>query len=375
MAHVLPSVSVIVPAYRAETTIARALTSVLAQPGVDVEAVVVVDGLHDRTAEVAAGFADARVLINERNQGAPAARNRGLGAATAPYVLFLDADDYLDGPLLRGLCAALAGGDADVVLGRWIWEEVSGGRVLGPQPGSCDPRGVLRDWLEDRWVPPCAVLWRRDFLLRMNGWNRTLVRNQDGELIFRALFAGARLARSPAGFGVYVQHDSPHRITRHVTAAALETELRIARWLVAELDARGWLDDPVMRRTLIRHAHRWWRNALKSEVPELAARFQALWRSLGGCRHEGPAVHWLGATLLGLERKERLAAKLRPWLPGLMPHYWRWTPTGTEGPRLSRCRVDTHPGDQGRPVGPDGVVAGGLARLTPADAGSARGGR
>jgi glycosyltransferase involved in cell wall biosynthesis len=87
-------VTVVIPAYHAERFIARAIQSVLDQPGIDPEIIVVVDGLVDRTADIARSFPKTRVVINEVNQGAPAARNRGLALAQAPYVMFLDADDW-----------------------------------------------------------------------------------------------------------------------------------------------------------------------------------------------------------------------------------------------------------------------------------------
>ena len=95
-----PAISVVVPAYQAEAFIARAVTSLLEQPDVRLEIIVVVDGVYDRTAAIAARFPGVAVLVNEENRGAPAARNRGLAAAAAAFVLFLHADAYMEGPRL-----------------------------------------------------------------------------------------------------------------------------------------------------------------------------------------------------------------------------------------------------------------------------------
>ncbi len=86
MSDVLP-ISVVVPAYNAETTLASAF----AQTSRPMEIIVVDDGSNDRTAEVA-GRAGARV-IRTPNGGVAHARNVGIRAARGEWVALLDADD------------------------------------------------------------------------------------------------------------------------------------------------------------------------------------------------------------------------------------------------------------------------------------------
>src|SRR5947207_1263812 len=113
-----PLVTVVIPAYRAEGTIARAIKSVQAQPGVVCEIIVVIDGNIDRTAEIAASFEHVRVLVNRMNQGAPAARNRGLFGASSDYIMFLDADDYIQPPLLEAVLKTIQQTNTDICFGR-----------------------------------------------------------------------------------------------------------------------------------------------------------------------------------------------------------------------------------------------------------------
>jgi len=90
----VPAVSVVIALYNKGPHIARALNSVLAQTFQDFEVIVVDDGSIDNGAEVVRGFRDRRVqLIQQENQGVSAARNRGIEAARAELIAFLDADD------------------------------------------------------------------------------------------------------------------------------------------------------------------------------------------------------------------------------------------------------------------------------------------
>lgn len=92
-----PRASVIIPAYRAEATIGRAVRSLLAQTLGDWEAVVAADDDADYRAVLAAdGIADARirhVRTARPRTGAPAARNAAWAAAEGGVAAPLDADD------------------------------------------------------------------------------------------------------------------------------------------------------------------------------------------------------------------------------------------------------------------------------------------
>jgi glycosyltransferase involved in cell wall biosynthesis len=109
----MPLVSVIIPAFRAHGTIARAVDSLRAQSFVDWEAIVVADDGSDY--REAAG-ADARlrfVSTGAVGSGPAAARNRGLDATSGRLIAPLDADDAFDPARLATLVPlALAHGAA-----------------------------------------------------------------------------------------------------------------------------------------------------------------------------------------------------------------------------------------------------------------------
>lgn len=90
-------ISVIMPAYNAEPTLADSIESVLRQSHKNFELIVIDDCSTDRTAEIARTYEqkDARVrfLTNEQNNGVSNTRNVGVELARYDWVAFLDSDD------------------------------------------------------------------------------------------------------------------------------------------------------------------------------------------------------------------------------------------------------------------------------------------
>ena len=86
-------VSCIVPVYKGERFLKEALDSIFAQNYRPIEVIVVDDGSTDGTWRVVAEYPQPIVYIQQKKEGAPGARNRGLQAAKGNFICFLDADD------------------------------------------------------------------------------------------------------------------------------------------------------------------------------------------------------------------------------------------------------------------------------------------
>lgn len=100
----VPVISVIVPVHNQEKYIGRCLRSLLAQnyPRSDFEIVVVDDGSHDRTPYALELFQDEIIVIhNDKNLGLPASLNRGIRVSSAPYMVRVDSDDYVNAEFLK----------------------------------------------------------------------------------------------------------------------------------------------------------------------------------------------------------------------------------------------------------------------------------
>ena len=90
----MPTVSVIIPAYNAERTIVKTITSVQDQTFSDWELIVINDGSTDGTLQLLHEINDSRLKIfSYPNRGLSVARNRGIARAQGEFIAFLDADD------------------------------------------------------------------------------------------------------------------------------------------------------------------------------------------------------------------------------------------------------------------------------------------
>jgi glycosyltransferase involved in cell wall biosynthesis len=115
-----PCLTVVVPVFNEEATIASVLTTVLAQPLVQ-ELVVVDDASADQTWQVLQDFAKGREKIklfrHQYNQGKGAALRTGFAKAGSPLVIVQDADLEYDPSEYTLLCRPIITGKADVVFG------------------------------------------------------------------------------------------------------------------------------------------------------------------------------------------------------------------------------------------------------------------
>jgi len=239
------SVDVIIPAHNAEKFIGQAMGSVLAQTLHPESLIVVDDGSQDRTAEVVETFArsspDLSVrLIRTENRGPNAARNAGLACSSAPFVAFLDADDFWD-PAKLGLQMKVMERSPDVGLVFCGQNEVDaeGRPLLGTyrfdrgMKGSCARRLL---WENKVTGSASAVLLRRS-VLRDSGWFEESLRcGEDWE-------AWGRMARFTAldytaVKAVTVRRHSGSNMVAH-RGRELAADLRVIGILAAEQGCWG----------------------------------------------------------------------------------------------------------------------------------------
>ncbi|WP_183810024.1 glycosyltransferase family 2 protein [Tunturibacter empetritectus] len=91
----MTKITVAIPAYNAEPYLQEAIDSVLAQTCKPHEIIVVNDGSHDRTEEIALSYGSSIRYIKQENQGLSGARNTAIREASGDWIAFFDSDDVM----------------------------------------------------------------------------------------------------------------------------------------------------------------------------------------------------------------------------------------------------------------------------------------
>lgn len=114
-----PLVSIIVPVYNVQNSVARCLESICAQTWKNIEIILVNDGSRDESFSVCEQFRekDPRiVLVDKSNSGVSDTRNCGMTLASGKYVQFVDSDDYIEPDFTERLVTAAETNNADLVI-------------------------------------------------------------------------------------------------------------------------------------------------------------------------------------------------------------------------------------------------------------------
>ena len=102
--NVAPLISVIVPIYNVEKYVRKCLDSLKGQSLKEIEVICIDDGSTDKSGAIADeymsdGWPMVKVIHTE-NRGLSAARNKGIGEASADWIMFVDSDDWVE----QGFC-------------------------------------------------------------------------------------------------------------------------------------------------------------------------------------------------------------------------------------------------------------------------------
>jgi len=189
----MTDVSVVIPAFNRWPMLAEAVTSVMAQRGVDFELIVVDDGSTDETAARLPGLLEefaaqhpVRILRTE-NRGPGAARNRGVAAARARFIAFLDSDDLWQPDKLQRQFEYMSHKpECRVSQTDEIW--IRAGVRVNPGWRHRKRSGVFFfESLRTCLVSPSAVVMRTNVFRELGGFDEDLRAAEDYDLWLRLL--------------------------------------------------------------------------------------------------------------------------------------------------------------------------------------------
>ena len=188
-------VSVIIPCFRCEGTIARAVESVIGQTLPPAEILLVEDGSADggktldalRKLQRKHGDGIIKVVLMDENGGVAAARNRGWDAASQPYIAFLDADDAWHPEKLQIQHRWLAAHPEVDFCGHQIRFVSSAAEIGNPLAAIDATRIGQRSWLFSCRFSGISVMLRRSLPFRFAPGKRYA---EDYELWLRIALSG-----------------------------------------------------------------------------------------------------------------------------------------------------------------------------------------
>lgn len=179
----LTKVSVIVPIYNAGrgNKLNKCIESILNQTFHEIELILVNDGSTDNSLEVCRYYQkeDQRVIIiDKKNEGCVATRRRGLEVSSSDYIMFVDADDWIDCKTVEILYNECIENHADItvcntykVLGKGMIIKRKNESLYFREDRLYNKKEIMRDLVTAYFFghpfPPSlfAKLYRRDLLI------------------------------------------------------------------------------------------------------------------------------------------------------------------------------------------------------------------
>lgn len=185
------SISIIIPNFNKASFLRETLDSIIEQTSDNWEAIIVDDGSTDGSKELFDDYRriDERIQVYclERGNGGSFCRNYGLSNAKYEYVIFLDADDLLEPFCVEHrLSVYKEHPTLDFIvfsMGTFKVTKGDSGSVWLPKVDQ-PLQKFLRHELPWQTMQP---IWKKEFALKLNGFNSEYQRMQDVEFHTRAL--------------------------------------------------------------------------------------------------------------------------------------------------------------------------------------------
>ena len=214
-------VTVAIPSFKQEVFLFECLNSLIAQTMPSWQAFVVDDCSPTATAHrIVSSYDDPRIrcIRHDVNSGLSASRNTGLQAGHAPFVLCIDADDFLHPDFLSATLEAIEKRDVDCAYTEFQCIGLSNYLWFTQEPKSAG------DLAREQWLPGPGVTMRRSVWEAVGGYSTDLRYNEDLDFWIAALQQDVSVARVPRPLYFYRRHGHSmtatqpenERITREV---------------------------------------------------------------------------------------------------------------------------------------------------------------
>ncbi len=170
----MKKLSVIIPVYNGEKTLKRCIESVLKQKDEDIEIIIINDGSTDASDKIVQEYKEKNPKIisyyQKKNTGVADTRNYGIKKAKGKYILFLDADDYLD-IHLYGLVKQYMEKDIDLIKFK-LQREDEKGNIIETVNGPVFENKTGEEGFEELYATdvlldsPCVYVMKKDIFIK-----------------------------------------------------------------------------------------------------------------------------------------------------------------------------------------------------------------
>ena len=170
MKNKYPSISIIVTNYNYSKYLPRCIRSCCSQKHVNVEVIVVDDCSTDNSLKILKVFKDEiKIIKNEKNLGVAASSNIGLEASRGQFVVRVDADDFISSEMCHFMKTYLESNhDAFCVSCDYV--------LIDNRENTIERKYAEKDNIS------CGIMYRRDLLLEMGGYNPKMRHKEEKEL-------------------------------------------------------------------------------------------------------------------------------------------------------------------------------------------------
>lgn len=233
--------SIVIPAYNVQDYIDKCLNSIIDQSFSDYEVIVVDDESTDNTYEIASKYASSHDNIHVKRVQHVAVgevRNYAIQSSSGDYIVFIDADDYIEKDFLLRISECLSKYPSDICFLPNHFVDNDSGKIthdLIPQFGEVDATFDKReDFLDyitmkhgvipaSMWTGVCSSLVIDKYDIKMN---RNYIWSQDTDFMYQVLAKASRV--SICGYRGYVwNRKNIDSATRNVSANKVISRLSV----------------------------------------------------------------------------------------------------------------------------------------------------
>lgn len=239
-------ITIVIPAYNAEKYLPTALDSCISQTYKDIEVLVVNDGSTDTTVDIISRYSEQYPFVKsvfQQNRGLVEARKTGARATETEYMMFLDADDYLEPDAVERLVEGYDRSQADFIFSNFYTEKEDGTLLFlsnNKFEEGLAPESVLKAVLRKKVFPPIWGRLMKTELFRNTDTLSNLTLGEDAAALFQIIYLQPTIS--------YVDSYTLHYIQRggsmvHKKSTKLQTQrLLLINWVLDYVSTHFYYD-------------------------------------------------------------------------------------------------------------------------------------